>query len=265
MLAEQTNELRSEIWKQDFEVHTYEIGPSLYVTPPSICRFLQEAAGNHAAKLDVSAQEIALRNQMWVLSRLSLQMENYPKLHENLHIETWPVSGRSAVRGLRDFILSDAAGLVVGKASTMWLLLDQQSKRPLRLPAWIAEVCGPGLSENIVEPLDIAMFCEIPENSLDLVVRASDIDYNMHVNNVCYLEWALEAVSPQCRLQRKVVHLDMLFMAEGKYGMTVTSECSREFPYEDQYLHKISEKTTGVVLALLRTRWELKDRSAALR
>ncbi len=245
----------AKVWRQDFEVHSYEIGPSQLVTPQAICRFLQEAAGNHATQLGVSAEELSRQGQMWVLSRLTLDMVRYPRWHDTLTLETWPVDKPSSIRGHRDFLLRDSSNEVIGQASTVWLLLDQQNLKPLRIPSWLSEHVSAGIKPEINQPLYLSMFSGAPRSGQEFTVRASDIDYNMHVNNVCYLDWALEAIQPDFRLQNTITHLDVAYRAEGKYGMTILSECWLSDEASQTYLHQIKEKSTSQLLALLRTQW----------
>ncbi len=246
------------IWHEDFKIHSYEIGPSGSATPQAMCRFLQEAAGNHAAKLDVSAEEMARREQMWVLSNLSVRMANYPRWHETVHIETWPVFKGSSIRGYRDLIFRNEHGQELGRASSMWLLLNKENRRPLKIPHWLIDVASPGHNVEILHEVKEKHFSGAPQVSQEFVIRASDIDWNMHVNNVCYLEWALEAVPAMFRLQSKITELDISFVGEGKYGNSVIAECFEPSATNLPYLHKIVEKPSGKLLAMLRILWQPK-------
>lgn len=284
------------IWKEDFKVHSYEIGASGFVTPQAICRFMQEAASNHAAALDVSAEEVEQLQQMWVLAQLSLRMRHYPRWHQTLHLETWPVATQSAVRGNRDFVLKDERQRELGIASTTWLLLNRQTRRSLRLPQGLFDVAMPPRATDI---LHAPKACDLPGGyvvsaatgdaaggagvtRMEFRIRASDIDWNMHVNNVCYLEWALEGVPAEFRLANQVSQLDILVLAEGRYGSTVLAEtfaaagqCKRTAQTDgtasdddaapcasesDFYLHRICELESAQVLGLLRTGWQAKAR-----
>jgi acyl-ACP thioesterase len=252
------------IWREDFKIHSYEIGPSGFAIPQAICRFIQEAASNHADKLDVSAQEMARRNQLWVLSNLSLRMQTYPRWHESMSIETWPVTKQSSIRAYRDLTLLDGADQVIGRASTMWLLLNKENRRPLKIPTWLKAFTSPGHEVEILCAVNEKHFDGTATNSQEFVIRASDIDWNMHVNNVCYLEWALEAIPAMFRLHNKISALDISFVAEGRYGNSVIAECFEPQENTLPYLHRIVEKSYGKVLAMLRIVWQPKDNVQSL-
>lgn len=248
-----------KVWQEEFKIHSYEIGASGFASPQSICCFLQEAASNHADQLFVSAEEMARQDQMWVLSQLSVRMKRYPRWHDTIRIQTWPVSRNSSIRGYRDFVLLDRMNEEIGRASTLWLLLNTQNRRPLRIPSWLSALTSPAIQPDIIAGLGEANFnSENSDVKQEFTVRGSDIDWNKHVNNVCYLEWALEAIPAPLRLSQQVCELDISFVAEGKYGDTVIAECFKQEPDFTFNLHKITDKVSGNVLAMLRTRWEAK-------
>lgn len=250
-----TCKIKSQIWRESFKVHSYEIGPSGFACPQSICRFLQEAASNHASEIGVSGEKLAENEQMWVLSQLSLQMRHYPRWHEVLQIETWTVTKGSNIRGFRDFVLRDDQNQIIGVASTMWLLLDKETKRPLPIPRWLIDIAKPGHSPDFINPVKETEFSGQTVSTQEFIIRASEIDWNMHVNNVCYLEWALELLPAQFRLLNQITDLDISFVAEGIYGSAVTCECFKAENSSEIYLFRISEKSSGKVLCRLRMRW----------
>lgn len=254
MLTEQSratlNEPVPRLWREQFVIRSYEIGPSTFVTPQAVCRFLQEAASNHAYRLSLSTRELDRLNQMWVLSHLTLKMTNYPKWRDTLHIETWPVSPGTGIRAYRDFILRNDQGEELGRASTMWLLLNRDSRRPTRLPGWLSELTSPAISPAFMKEVKDSDFPLSAQATQTFPVRANEIDWNLHVNNVCYVEWALEALQPLDRLHQKVVELNIEFVGEAKLGDTILSELF--ILNNETSLHKICDQHSGKTIARIR-------------
>lgn len=71
---------------------------------------------------------------MWVLSRLHVQIQKYPLWRDRIQVETWATSRLGGVRAYRDFRLLDANDEPVGAATSLWLLLDVNTRRPVRIP-----------------------------------------------------------------------------------------------------------------------------------
>lgn len=253
-----TSTYAPKIWEEEFKIHSYEIGASGFATPQSICKFLQEAASNHASALNASAEDMSANQKMWVLSQLGLRMNVYPKWHDSIRIRTWPVSRGSAIKGFRDFELFDSSDQIIGRASTMWLLLNKETKRPLKLPDSLADFVSPGFEFDLIAPVKETEFPPDADVEQEFQIRGSDIDWNMHVNNVCYLEWALEAIPASFRLAYKVSELDMTFLAEGNYGTAISAKCFTLDDDSHTHLHKIAEINSAKTLANLRTMWTRK-------
>src|SRR5258708_26681262 len=95
------------VWRESFEVHSYDVDFRKRTTVEAICRAFLEAAWNHAGQLGIGYTELASQNRLWVLARLLIQVHRYPCWGEGLELTTWP-RGTSSVFALRDFELSNA-------------------------------------------------------------------------------------------------------------------------------------------------------------
>ena len=70
-------------------------------------------------------------NHYWVLSRLLLHVDEYPKFDRNIVVETW-TKGLNRLFALRDFCIYDQDKNVLALATTAWLALDKTTGRPAR-------------------------------------------------------------------------------------------------------------------------------------
>ncbi len=192
-----------------FKVRSYECGRDGLATLPTICNYLQEAASVNAEELGFSKSDFnAAGNDItWVLTKLRVKMERYPKWEEEVKVTTFPRGGRRIV-AWRDFIVSGGDGSVIGLASTEWMTIDLATRRVAQIPedvfAAANTVRRPVLGD---EPFTRFRF---PEASADatamkFVAQNSHIDLNGHVNNVHYIEWLLEPMSGRQPMEMEVV------------------------------------------------------------
>jgi len=72
--------------RRSFLVHTYEIDPDGRLAPRALCAYLQEAAGEDAARLGVSMTRLMEDRLAWVLQRLRLEVSRYPRGGETLTV-----------------------------------------------------------------------------------------------------------------------------------------------------------------------------------
>ena len=83
---------------------------------------------------------------------------------------------------------------------------------------------------------------EKADNENIFKVRYGDIDSNMHVNNVRYVEWAVESLPLETVLNYELKELNVVFEKECKYGAEIIASYElREDNDELIVLHKIEK------------------------
>lgn len=181
--------------KYSFKVRTYECDTEGLATMPSICNYLQEAASIHAGELGFSKSDFDLsgENISWVLTRLIVNMETYPRWGDEVIVETFPRGGRR-IAAWRDFEIKDAAGTVLGVATSEWMIIDLTARKAVAIPQSVLSCKNdsvvPVLGANPFSKLRFPNECPNPVFSSR--AQKSHIDLNGHVNNVRYIEWMLE-------------------------------------------------------------------------
>lgn len=243
------------VWTESFRVRSYEADPSGRASILSICNYLQEAAGNHATDLGVSIDQMTDRRLTWMLARLRVEIDRYPSWRDEVVIETWP-SGTDRLYAMREFIVKQGCGSEIARASSAWLMIDLDRRRPVRLPEFVTALEVPDRSRPLAMPSD-----RLPDVSGDPLahevrVRHSDLDMNGHVNNVLYAEWSIESVPAEILESSTVRMLDLEFRAESNYGDTVEIRTARVGESADgavTFVHGLRTGERG--LARARTVW----------
>ena len=94
----------------------------------SMLRHFQEAANNHVNTLGIGIADMEANNHIaWILARVRIAVTRYPKLNEELTIETWPQLP-GAIEFQRDFIIKDASGNSIVEALSSWVIIDTKTK-----------------------------------------------------------------------------------------------------------------------------------------
>jgi acyl-ACP thioesterase len=222
---------------------------------PILCRFLEEAAVAHAAILGVAVESLIESGVAWVLSRLHLEMERWPAADEEIVIETWPEAA-SRLFTERRFEVLDTSERRIGAVSTIWLVLDLERRRPLRLPPQVADRLRehelgpePRKFSDLVAPDPIG-------HELGFTVRRSDLDLADHVNNTSYVEWAIEAVPDEVWSTADLAELEIHFLSECHHGQTVLSRSQVVDPgKETEVRHQLVREEDGAEVARALTIW----------
>jgi len=239
-------------YSETFKIRTYDMDAGGRASIQAVCNYLQEIASMHAAALGFSVTELFRRNLTWVLSRLHVQMHRFPRWGDTITIETWP-STMTGLFALREFVLRDDATETIGLATTSWMIIDLNTKKAIEIPDFIRSVRIPEKKRALEDP-----FSKLPLPGEQLYqqrfdVRRSDLDINQHVNNVSYIEWAVEAIQADYMRDHCISGLEVSYRAECHYGDRIISKCGK---YDDEptFIHLLEREQDHQQVAVARTR-----------
>lgn len=239
-----------------FRVRSYETDPLGRLQIPILCKLLQEVAIAHASLLGVAVETLLERGTAWVMSRLHLELAQWPRGDTEIVIETWP-EAMSRLLVERRFSLKSPEGRQLGAVSTLWLVLDLERRRPVRLPAKVWDRFDeyeigtePTRATNLATP-------EPADRELAFTVRRSDVDLAAHANNTSFVEWTMEAVPDVVWSTCDLVDLEIQFLAECHQGQTVVSRSQViEEDGNHEVRHQLVREEDGAEVARARTLWQ---------
>ncbi len=236
-------------------VHTYEADFKGKAHFHSLLNYLQEAAAQQADALGFGFKDLIQSKLCWLLSRYHIKVLGYPRLGDRLLVSTWP-SGMQGTFALRDFIISDQKGHPLLLATSSWVLWDLQKKKPSSLESLLSEnqILERRALEDFFQPLPPLTK---PHHEASFRVMVKDLDVNKHVNNVVYIQWALESVPKDVLLKKHPLEIEAAYKAEAFFGEKVISRVQpidREGSHS--YRHQIINKKKGKELARLISVWE---------
>jgi len=210
---------------KEFTISSYDLNPRGQARLTSMANYFQEMAYHHANQLGFGFNDMNKRQTMWVLSRMRIRIDQYPVWDDRVSVETWH-KGMNRLFGLRDFRVRDNTGKILGLASSAWLILDSQTRRPVRPES---DVLHEGLgSESVFEEnLDKI---HLPEQMTEMAQRKvlfSDLDIVGHVNNVKYMEWCIDAWMSNKSIDLEIRNMEINFMHEAMLGDSIIMRGSK--------------------------------------
>jgi len=249
---------------ESFPIRAFECDLHGRLLPRTFCLLLQEAAAAHAAELGVAVDGLLEHGVAWVLSQLKLEILRWPRVGDTLVITTWPEAA-SGTRTERRFLLSDSSGEELGQALTLWLVLDLERRRPVRLPDFVATALAAVVgSSSPTRPEPIPALAEVREERR-LAVGYSDLDLVRHANNAAFVEWMVECSSGELWESYDLVELEVHYLAECRLGDAVRSQSAPAGGGErPTVLHRLLRVADGVEAARARTVWR-RSAAAAIR
>lgn len=205
----------------DFVTESYLLDFRGRVTVPMIGNYLLHCAGEHARQRGFGFNDMTQRSCAWVLSRIAIEMTEYPGMSETISIRTW-VEEVGRLFTVRCFALYAGDGRNIGYARSIWAAIDVETRKPSDLT-----VLG-NLQEYITdEPCPIGKPGKIlpAESGTDGVpyrVKYSDLDVNGHFNSMKYIEHTLDLFDLKIFEEKEIARIEINYIAEGRYGMPLS-------------------------------------------
>ena len=146
----------------------------------SLCDLFNDVANVQTYALKIDVPTLNEQGLTWMLHKLHILINRMPEQGENVTLETWP-SGIDRLFAIRDFRMV-AGEEVLLRATSEWMVIDVNRRRPVRLPACVTETaafCVDGIREIPFE-LDTKKMPTNFENPRRFTATYDNIDFNKH-------------------------------------------------------------------------------------
>ncbi len=206
------------IGKYKFEIDAYLTDFRGKATLPMIGGFMLQAATKHAEERGFGYSAMTSQNRVWVLSRIAIEIFEYPKNDTVMVLNTW-VANLNRLFTERHFSFEDSDGKAIGYAKSLWASIDLKTRKPTN----VLEL--EGLSDYIVEKENpIEGMTKIPalKNDFvvasDFIVKYSDVDINKHLNSMKYIEHFVDVFDIEMFREKEIRRIEINYVSEGRYG-----------------------------------------------
>lgn len=223
----------------DSRVRYSEVDNQGFITLASILDYFQDCSFFHSEEQKVGLQFLMKKQIAWVLSSWQVEVRRYPAYGEKIEVSTWAYDFEKFL-GYRNFKIENKMGEVLAFANSVWVLLDLQKGRPVRiLPEMVAAYqLSPRFpmeygSRKIMLPEEMKAQESFP-------VHKYHIDTNQHVNNGKYIRMAQEYLPEgfkvgkmRAEYRKAAVYGDVIypFVAEEEKKIIVNLADEQEKPY----------------------------------
>ena len=170
------------------------------LTLNALLNYFQDCSTFHSEDVGLGIGYMKEIGQAWVLSSWQVRVDEMPYLADEIHVQTWAYDFKGFY-GYRNFALNNAEGKRLAYANSIWVLVDTESGRPLRVPQDMGDAYG------MEEPLELSATerkIRVPENYEEkepVRVQKYFIDTNYHMNNEKYVMIAQEFVPEHFQIE----------------------------------------------------------------
>ena len=238
------------IFTYDYKIKYSYIGTDNKITLKALVDTLQEAAIAHSDYAGYGVNDIPSTHLAWLLLNWKIEIKSYPILNDNITVKTWPRIF-DKLYSYRDFEVYDKNNTLIAIASSKWFAIDTESKKIKKLTPEITEAYG-GITqkevfkspfdEKIKEPQEIKL-------NFNYTIQRRDLDTNYHVNNLHYIDYALETLDEDIYNNTTFNNLEIIYKKEIKLKENINCYYSFE---ENKYIITIKNNDNSIIHAVIK-------------
>lgn len=179
-----------------------DLGPDRLLSHRGMLRILQEAASVASDERGFGMKDVPGNGVFWILAGWRLELDERIPWRTRLTVETWPRSMDGFLSD-RDFLVR-CGGKQVARATSRWLLVSTATGRAARVTDRVREAYAPDFDSRVLFDTPIPNNGRTPPGTpaaFSTTAGRRDIDTNHHVNNIHYLDYALEALPEEVAFQ----------------------------------------------------------------
>ena len=245
------------VFEKEYRVHIYETGPDGNLNLWSLFNYLQDIASDHAIRLGFGRDDLIRENRFWVLSRIYAEISAMPRWEDNIVVRTWP-NGTDKLFALRNFEVTYSDGMHIASATSSWLILDMTTRK-IQRPDEILSKFYSDLIPNR-SPIRYANKIQSGVNgnfgTKSHKIKISDLDINLHTNNVKYLTWVSDTYDLDFAMKNVPGSAEINYLAESQFDEDVEIKTSAEDGVGSVFIHSIFRTGDNKELCRIRIVWK---------
>ena len=225
-----------------FKVTSAETDMKARLRPGALVNILIQSAIQSADALGFGFGGMQQEKLFWVLSRMTIAIERPFNWYETVEVETWP-KDVDGLLYLRDFIIRDSSRHVVASATSGWLAVNIETKRPCRIEGVDALIFDRLKFKHALESHPEKLPAIQPLTSTDKIITYFDIDLNKHVTATRYMDWMMDTIPVDYLLTHYPSGISINYMKESQLGDTILLQSEQKS--QDLYLFEGINKASG--------------------
>jgi medium-chain acyl-[acyl-carrier-protein] hydrolase len=244
-------------FEKEYRVHVYETTPNGKLNLYSLFDYMQDIASDHAIKLGFGRDDLMKDNRFWVLSRIYAEIDEWPLWGESIILKTWP-NGTDKLFALRNYEVTYRDGKHIASGTSSWLILDQTTKKVQRPDSTLSDYHFNLHTER--SPLRYATKIEpAEENGKEsplFRIKVSDLDVNLHTNNVRYLKWVSDSYDLDFMMKHEPQSAEINYLAESRFDEQIMLKYSVDSGNSTFHNHSVVRTNDSKELCRIRIEWK---------
>ena len=207
------------VFKKNYQIELCDVDLIKNLKLSSLFNYMQEISSLHVENLGTGIEAIEKRcGVAWILMRAKAEIARYPSLNEDIIIETWQQKPKH-FEFERDFIVRDANGNVIIRVVSIWIIIDIKT-RELKRSESIAVQYPPFFEERAMTDFNLRKIKPFEHTKIAYKKKIgySDTDFNGHINNAKYIDFATDCFPVEQHMQYFIKSIQINYIREAIPG-----------------------------------------------
>lgn len=204
-----------------------DCGVNLSVSIKSLLDIMEDAAEHNAVAVGDRTKRGIEAGVFWILREWQIKFGRPISIGEPINVKTWTVTKGPAATSQRQFLVTADDGEVLCRVNSSYAMFDYKKNRPARISKKLCALYDPQ-DNYALEPCKARL--RVPakfDYGEAFELRRSDFDYNNHVHNTSYAEFAMEILPEEIYSANKLEELRIVYRRPVLKGANVVLQYSR--------------------------------------
>ena len=210
------------IYSINYRIGIEDIGLNNEATNKALLKIMEDVSGFHSASIGYGVFEVESKRKAWMLLDWKMKVIKRPKYNDEIKAQTWS-RGADRLYAYRDFQIMDREGNIIAIATSRWIFVDIDRRRPVRLTPELIDLYESEPDKRVFDEDLEDIKCEDYIFKKEYYIQRRDIDINEHMHNLSYLDMAYEILPEDIYKTKVFDNVRMIYKKEIVYGEMV--EC----------------------------------------
>lgn len=227
-----------------FKVSSADVDMYSRLRPSALLNFFIQSARQSAEEFGFGYEGLQARQLFWVLRLMHIEILNTAKWDERLTVETWPKDVERLLY-LRDFLVRNQNERIIARATSGWLAIDIESRRPKTIEGLEGSVFVRLRNKHALTELPRKLSGIKDGSSHEIHTAYSDIDLNKHVTATRYLDWMMDTFPPEKHKHAYPAAITLNYLKETMPGEVIELKWNGTEDEEDEYAFEGMNQSNG--------------------
>lgn len=234
--------------EREYKVDIRHIGTSNLITNYGILCLLEDVATVHSDIAGYGIAQIPFTHVSWILLNWKVSVFKRVAFGDTVKVRTWSVPYNELFT-YRNFEVFDEHNNLICIANSKWTLVNADTKTLTKITDEIKNSYEPE-SKLVFDKLEIDKLKEptTSEHAFSFNVLRRDIDFNNHMHNLYYLQYAYEALPKEVYEKDELNNFEIMYKSGSMLGDNV--DCYYSYENDSHYVVMKTDNKLHAIIKL---------------